>query len=655
MMCKAVFVATFAAIALALAAAPAAAEPMAAFGEYDIGRLMESARQTWNMSELDAVILLDSENVSLDAHGSRTTRVHRIVWMATEYALEEYGDLRVPWNTETSEFRVLSLRTWRDGRWWPHESEISETAVVQTLPHAVGDADDYTVMRETMLLHDGIELPCIVETAYEITMRPPGATGGGNDVREPDAGPDGEYGMWTFTRAEPCVLSRYAVRTAAGSELRFDGENGAPDPTTTRTTDHDVQFTWEMRGLGRLPRPLIADPASEAPHIVWSTWGSWSALAAALLDSFDGAAVLTGSLRDSVAALVKHEPLSWSRAEAVAGFMAETTRLVDYPCVFWERSPRKAGRTWETAYGHRLDRAVLAAALLREAGCTAEPIYATSANAGRVLPELPSLARFEGVSLLVTAGGIEAVYDPGSSTLEDAREALRGRVVWAPREATRAPAVTAAAAPAELEIAITLKPEDDGWSGSAAMSASHALSPHAGMLGLANEARSYLNALAASMLEGADVTDWSIVEFSPEHVVCGFSFDLGMGEPDGFGRTRMQLGSPDAGILGRLPGNAHLYASHRDSPVLLASPLSQRVTLHLDPGDLEIVRAPEPASLTNAVGGFELTVERENDGSLTLTRSIRLDSERIGTDRWPDLRALLLAETQERNGTILLR
>ncbi|MFH1689407.1 MAG: DUF3858 domain-containing protein, partial [Candidatus Eisenbacteria bacterium] len=92
----------------------------------------------------------------------------------------------------------------------------------------------------------------------------------------------------------------------------------------------------------------------------------------------------------------------------------------------------------------------------------------------------------------------------------------------------------------------------------------------------------------------------------------------------------------------------------RESPVLLASPLTQTVTFRLDPGDLEVVRAPEPVSFANAVGSFELTVDEEKDGSVTLVRRLSLSRARVEAADWPELRALLLAETHERNGTLLL-
>ncbi len=638
------------AAALLLTAAPAAAEPMDAFGDLDIGALMDGASGTWDLGSLDAVLLLDETDVTLHSDGSRTDRVHRIVWIATELALETYGDLRVPWNSDTSDFKVVSLRTWRGGKWWPDETEISETAVVPTIPSAVRSADDYTGMRETMLLHDGIELPCIVETAYEITRRPWDAPAGG-----PGGATDrpGEYGMWTFTKSDPCVISRLVVTEPPGEDLSFDSANGAPEPSTTRTGENGIRFVWEMRDLDRAPHPTVEDPPSVAPNVVWSTWSGWEQLGGAILSRFDDASTLSEALKDSVSSLVEREPVAWSRAKSVARFVAETTRPVRYPDSYWEFTPREADRTWETAYGHRLDRAVLAAALFREAGCPALPLYVSNGLTGTLSPELPSLSRYGGISLLVDAGGFEAVYDPITSTLRPASEVTADRVTWVPGR--KPDEETPFGAPGTLQLTLTLEPSEDGWTGSAALEARNALSPHGSMMGLEDESEAALRALASSALEGASVTGWSPLEFKPRSVVCGFSVNLASPEPDDSGRLRVRLASPDAGIMGALPPDVHLYVAHRDSPVMLPSALEQTLTLNIDPGDRDIVAKPEPLSMSNPAGSLDVAVSENDDGTLSITRKLRLNGGTIDATQWTDLRSLLLAETNERNGTILLR
>ncbi|MCK4511443.1 DUF3857 domain-containing protein, partial [bacterium] len=287
---RAVLVAPLLVAALVLLSAVAAcAAPESAVGGHDIGELMAAAEEHYDLTRLDAVLLLEDLTVTVAA-GSRRTTVHRVAWLGTEIGLDVYGDLRIPHNTGTSTLEVIALRTWMDGRWWPDESTISPTAVVETTPGAIQNADDYTTMRETMLLHDGIELPCIVETVYSITER-----------RPPEYGFDG---LWIFPKTDPAVVTRLTVDVPKGTTLRHAEQNGAPEPTVNRSDAGVDTYVWRAELVDRLARPLTGGPTAYAPHVAWSTWENWRALGEAVANSVRGSASLNEALADSVANLI---------------------------------------------------------------------------------------------------------------------------------------------------------------------------------------------------------------------------------------------------------------------------------------------------------------------------------------------------------------
>lgn len=96
--------------ALALAAAAAltfaasvSAAPAAAMGGHDIGALMSAAEEHFDLPALDAVILLDERTAVLEEDGAMRRTTHTIVWFNTELGLDTYADLRVPYDTATSE------------------------------------------------------------------------------------------------------------------------------------------------------------------------------------------------------------------------------------------------------------------------------------------------------------------------------------------------------------------------------------------------------------------------------------------------------------------------------------------------------------------------------------------------------------------------
>jgi hypothetical protein len=619
------------------------AEPMAAAGGHDIGELMALAEENYDLETMDAVILLDSETV-LISPGARKTTVHEIVWIATERGIDTYADLRVPYDSATSSLEVVSLRTWMDGRWWPHDTELNPTAIVETIPYAAQSADDYTTMRETMLLHDGVEIPCIVETVYTIEER-----------RPEDLGADG---MWVFPRHDPVVRSRLVLALPNDTVLATGSANGAPEAASRPRGDAITARMWQMDLVDRIPRPLAHEPSVDAPHVVWSTWPSWQGLGDAFLEPFDEAAGLSDALVESVAVRTARAPTLRAKAEAIAAFVRESTRYVNYDVSHWRFEPRSATRVWETAYGHELDRAVLAAALFRKAGFRADPVYRTAPFV-TVAEDVPGFAQFEDLRLWVNARGLgddlSCYFDPSSGSLDFSTRPMSAREIWIVDD-PEGPAHWPTAGPVagEIDVVLTLEPDEEGgWTGTGYVGATHELCPYDAVSGIGGETGSYIGRLAGGILEGADVSDHSLAYLTEEKMSAGFAFTLSAGEDDETDRTEIVAGSVRGGVLANLFDGVTLHHGHRGSTVRAKGPLSQRLVLQIRTGDFEGVRFPAELTLENAVGSFTLTVDEDTVWT-TVTRELVVDALTIPPEHWPLLRELLLAEESTRARTIVL-
>ncbi|MEJ2722079.1 MAG: DUF3857 domain-containing protein, partial [bacterium] len=230
---------------------------------YDLDTLWTQAQATYDLSKEDAVVLLESRRVSIEANGDLHTRVHRAVWVGASAPVRGYADLRIPYNSATSTLTVNALRTWRDDRWWP-ETGVSRTAVVETLPFALALADDYTTMRETMLLHDGVEVPCIMETDYEIVERGGGAYGAD--------------GLWVFPQNDPAVCVELTLDVTDGETVASRSGNGAPEPVVTDGAGGRNTYRWTIENVPRLGTPHLHDPAAVETTVLWTTWRSWKTL-----------------------------------------------------------------------------------------------------------------------------------------------------------------------------------------------------------------------------------------------------------------------------------------------------------------------------------------------------------------------------------------
>jgi len=631
-------------VVCAIFATPILAQTMGVSGGHDLDALWRQAQRQLDTSADDALLLLESRHITVSTDGDLRTRVHRLVWIGTEVGIEEHADLRIPYDSATSTFTVTALRTWRDGRWWPDAQEISATAVVETLPFAMAQADDYTSMRETMLLHDGVELPCIMETAYEIVER--------------GAAADGRDDLWVFPQGDPAVLVEYILTVPAGTKPSHRSGNGAPEPAVTAGNDETVTYAWKMENVARAGSPRIADPAVHEPYVTWSTWPDWSTLGRKIVAGFDRAAVLSEALADTVAERLRREPSLASKGRKIAALVNEYARGIHYDTRFWRFSPRPATRTWETAYGHPLDRAVLAAAMFRAAGFGAEPVY-FSRGTGLLDPGIPGLSSLGTMNVFVDfKNNTYAVYDPADGRLSGESHHFFDRYIWRPGAGGNLAARPAPGGSPDIsrfELILTLEPDKkEGSNGTGFLHADGIFCPYDEMAGLHGEALAHIGGVVSSVLPETDVDGYNPEVFSGSMVTAGFDLTAKPVEADDQGLMRIVIGDPAGGIIAGLPPDVRLYHERRDTPVLLPGNAMQRVKLRIKTGEREIVLMPEPRSIENAVGRYTLRVEND-DGWVTVERELTLKSTTVDPPAWPLLRALLLEETDAAGRTILMK
>jgi len=594
------------------------ADGMGTSGGHDLDALWAQAQQTYDLELEDAVILLEAQEVTYSGD-TLTTTVHRVVWIRTAVGIRAYADLRVPWNTTDSTLDVEILRTWRENTWWPDVETIGETAVVHTLPYAVDRADDYTTMRETMLLHDGVELGCIMETRY--TLATTGQPGAGN--------------VFVFPQRDPAVRVDLTVTAGSGRHARI---NGAPDPSMTGTT-----LNWRMENVAALKLPLTGDAAAYEPAVIWSTWPDWDTLGNAWQTAFEAAAELTPEQSEAIDEAMAGQTGLVSGLQVVANHLNDMTRGIHYPDRFWAFTPRPASRTLETAYGHTLDRAVLAYALLKEAGY-APGLLLLGQGHTLVGPDIPRLADFHTPAFLLSeSNGL--VFHPDSGEIGSMADLIAGPV-WKLGQPPKALPAGGGDGPSHrfTKVTVNLEPGDDGWTGTLLMSTSGPFTPYAGLVTATDFKDGPVARLLTSLVPGAEITAARPEYLAPVYVEVRAEFTLPAPE-DG----QLVLGQPAGGLLDRLPGGVHLYDQVRESPVLGLGGFQQTVTLRIKTDQT----GPRPLSLENIAGRFSLDAVQDGDW-LTVTREIQILADPVAPADWPGLRELLLAESDPVHGTVEL-
>ncbi len=616
----------------ALGAAPRAAAPNAKMGVsdgHDLDALWAEAQKAFDPAQRDAILLLESLRVDVQTTGAVATTVHRVVWIGTATGLRAYADLRVPWNSATCSLDVAKLRTWRDGRWWPDAAKLSPTAIVETLPYAVDHADDYTSLRETMLLHDGVELPCIMETEYTLTER----------------GLPGADDVFVLPQRDPAALVQLVVSAPATRPLNHRELNGAPVPGSGEQ-DNVRTLTWTLRPAPALRLPLTAEPAAYEPTVTWSTWRDDGALGQAWYGAFMEAAVAPTAARDSLRAALRDCAGDQARLEAGGKWLESSVRAIHVDDRWWAFTPRSAVRTWETAYGHTLDRAALWAGLLKDEGWEVTALLADTPGAPAA-PDLPHLAG-RGKLLLQAfrpeddaLGHGQWYCDPADGTVHTG-DYLTGRpLLWLD---TVAKPEKRLSFEAWLTLEVSLAAGDSAWTGTG----------FAAGRGLLVFGKPAAGTLIGGLLNGAKVPDVTATALDPTRSELRFDLSVPFAKADQDGRRTLVIGRPKGGLLDRLPGDCRLDDQNRATPVLLDCGWRQTVIVHLKPAAGARVARPADRTLTNAAGTFTLKVA-EQDGWLTLRRDLALLPAAGQAGNWTALRALLLEEADPANGTVAWR
>ncbi|MCK4785877.1 MAG: DUF3857 domain-containing protein [Desulfobacteraceae bacterium] len=608
-------------------------------GIQDISGLFATAEKRFDLSKEDAIILFDGKKIHWLPDGRLSTFIHRIIWINTDVARRNYGDHRIAYDDAHCTFNVITVRTWRDWQWW----ETDTTGIVETLPFELEDAHDYTNMREMMLLHNGIEFPCILEIAYSIEDKQP--------FRK------GTEGLWTLAREEPTVRSRFTYGLPIGRKPNlFTSEDvPAPEKETIERLGLDI-YRWEMGPLDAIPRPHTDDPAADVPHIAWSTWENWGEFGNCIDSSFAAVMILDETLERSLDSLIVDARTDTERAGLIADFIDDRTRFIRYPGYNWRQLPRPASQTYSTAYGHRLDRAVLAAAMFNESGIETHPVF-MGKGYGAVDEGVPTLSRMIGIGVWILGDDLEAYYDPESGTVSNGIAPIYGRTVWLPGLEDK-PNVPFGGEKErgfiDVRINLAFDGEKDRFTGSGYLYADNCFNPYHRMVGLKKEAKTYLGTVVSSLIEGAEVTDFNPSGFDRSRVIFGFELELKKPEPDDLGRLQLTTGEPSGGIFDRLPDDVRLFHQERSSPIYLPCLMSQKIELKLDLKGLDVIYFPIDQTVENDAGSFACTATQEG-GRIVLTRTLYLAKRVYRPEKWPLLRTLLLADQHDRNQTLLVK
>ncbi|HEQ98737.1 MAG TPA: DUF3857 domain-containing protein [candidate division Zixibacteria bacterium] len=609
-------------------------------GKYDIAVLMDSARANFNLEEQDGVFLLDSKEVRWLTDGRMSTTIHRIIWIGTDYAVDKYGDHRIPYDDEHQGFETITVRTWRDDQWWV----TGATGMVETLPHALRNAYDYTNMREMMLLHNGIEIPCILEVAYTITDKEP--------YRK------NIDGMWVFQKELPVVVSSISIGTRDGVSPRFQRTPNLPEFSIMRDDGADVDmYVLSLGPFDALPYPDTEENELISPKIAWSTWDNWKELGEYYDGIYRQSMTLDNDLEAAADSIIKEAMNKQQCAEMMADFIRKKTGYISYSYKHWMQYPRPAVRTYECAYGHTLDRMILAAAFFEKADLIPEFLFLGKGliKAGMQVASADFLTR---PLVQITGDYGRIYYDPESGALIKGKQAYYGHTAFhlLPEQGKNLHTFAEASEKSRLALRIDLALNDskDTLKGQAYLETSGIFSPYDQMAGTKEETENYLSTLISEIIPEAQLKSHNLLHFEAGKCDAAFGFALQLPEKDEFGEIKLVLNNPPGGIMSKMPGHVHLYEKSRGSQIYLPGPMLQEIGINLDTTGIEIIYWPEDSQIKNTIGSFAVKSETYSN-RLKTVRTTDIAEVQIMAEQWPVLRDLLLSETDQKNRMFIFK
>ena len=605
-----------------------------------LSELVKQAEEKFSFENQDAVILVNEERITLTDDYRKKRYVHKVVWISTSNAVSRYGDHRIPLDAKFQKMDVHLMRTWMDNKWW----DTGESGIVETLPFSVSKAPDYSSQRDMILIHNGIEVPCILEWAYTI--------------EDTSIQIINYQGLHHFQGDDPTLLSTLILDYPINRKIRTAASKSVPDAEKTKipgnlttgetspensTLNRETLF-YRMMNIEAAPLPRLADPAIYQPHVVWSTWRNWTDFGSEIRESFDRSLEINQSLKDSLDKFLESTLCLSDKAHHIAKFVNISTRLIHSSNERFFLEPRQAQRTFETGYGTALDRTVLAAALYQYAGFLTFPMFLSSGFED-CTEKVASISRLYNFGVWISGSDeVEAYFNPQSCVLSNGLSPIFARSVWIPGSGDD-PKVNwngeANLSSMTIELNLDLSDDLKEITGKGYYLSEQGFNAFDRMEGLNGEMKDHVESVISSILADTKIISCNPVSFSRFKVAVGFEFKTSLEEKDDSGEISLLFNNPTDGVIDHLPKDIQLYDEIRHSPIRLPGKMEQIIKIRINSDSAHFAYLPAERELTTKFGSFQSTISKSLD-KVTITRKLNITKVKGEPEEWSELRELLL-------------
>ena len=584
--------------------------------------------------EADAVVLDEEVEIVLHPDG-RTEKTLRRAWvLLTDFGRDNYCDVPMAFRQGRQEVAIHEACAYlRDGK----KTESPSYARNQVTPFPVDRAPDLADLQQLMISIVGSETGGPL--ALQATLS--------------DVEPWKEFfwGEEPLGGPFPILRKMVTVKVPKGHALAHAVRNGDAKPETSTEGDYDV-YVWKA-----FERPAFdaedRQPGSDrwVPTVVYSAKGGWPEVTAALAQRVAKSADPGPSFKALVEEKGKDTTDDVEKALKLHKFVKEGIRSIDVNPADFDYALRPASRVFESAYGTPFEKALVLAALAREAGLGARLALVTGIYHTTGPVAYPGPAPEPWVE--ITAGGRALWFHPNRSPAEANGLHLEDSAVIpvsSPAKKPETPKISRPAGVSEVEADLVLK-EDLTLEGKVAWKLHGFLNPYTRFVldekttvdGFAGE--------CAAKLFGGKAENVRAEMLCPDR--AAFRFELK-------GAKAQRLGVPFVALeWPNLPEALHGFTApyHRETRATsLPLPGSAQFSLTWKvklPKDAR-VRIPAPAWKRQGPAATIQAAVEEKDGTITVTATWNFTKKWIHPEEYPKFRRALADAANPESRAVLL-
>jgi hypothetical protein len=269
-----------------------------------------------------------------------------------------YGETFISYNPAFQSLKINEVYTiMADGKKNPSPSN----AFNEVLPAFAANAPAYNNLREMVITHSGTERNAVINLDYELHSK------------------KGFYpclmGNELLAEVEPVKELTFIIRVPVESKLNYSMPNSTTTPIVTKDGEFQV-YTWSFKDVPAISTEDFQKGSNDLyPRIIFSTAKERPEIYGEFMKRESFSYALNAEMKDAVANVTKETKEKTEVLLKLQDKVINEFRLYPVPLRISGFTCRTPQETWNSNGGTLLEKAVLLAAFLKEAGIEANPVF----------------------------------------------------------------------------------------------------------------------------------------------------------------------------------------------------------------------------------------------------------------------------------------